>query len=223
MAKCNVGLYLRADGVPVARPLFQAEGAGSTPSSALDLTVGRVDMATAVAVNRYWHSRLPRFEPFQERSLEAFAAVYLGGIYAVAIWSRPIAANRLTNGDRMRELRRLAIGPMAPRNTATRMLSLMAKYIKRHHSDVCRLISYQDTEVHTGTIYKAAGWTPVAASHLTDWTVHSSRPGSQNIQTEAVKIRWEKQIRREPPLTDDAADSTTVDYGPAFEQLQVMP
>lgn len=218
MSKSRVSVYLRADGVPVARPLFQAEGTGSIPSSALDLVVERLDMATAVAVNGLWHSRLPRFEPFQERSLMAFGALFEGGVFAVAIWSRPIAANRLTDGDRMRELRRLAIGPQAPRNTATRMISLMAKYIKHHHPEVCWLISYQDTEVHTGTIYRAAGWSPVAVSELTDWTVHSSRPGSADIQTTADKIRWEKQIRRRPRTERESISAPVVDE---FEQLEL--
>lgn len=40
------------------------------------------------------------------------------------------------------------------------MLGEMAKWIKSNLPSVPKLISYQDEAVHTGTIYKAAGWTP---------------------------------------------------------------
>ena len=49
-----------------------------------------------------------------------------------------------------------AIASDAPKYTATRMLSIMVKRIKKEFPDIVRLISYQDTEVHKGTIYKAA-------------------------------------------------------------------
>jgi hypothetical protein len=60
---------------------------------------------------------------------------------------------------------------------------------------VRRLISYHDTEVHTGTIYRAAGWVPVvvkAKKKLWTWGCQSRpRPAAQS---EAAKQRWEKVL-----------------------------
>jgi hypothetical protein len=91
------------------------------------------------------------------------------------------------------ELRRLAIAPDAPKNTATRMMGFMARDIRKRHPEINRLISYQDTEVHKGTIYKAAGWSEGNRSTVSGkgWCT----PGhSTFMQTTADKIRWEKAI-----------------------------
>jgi hypothetical protein len=118
---------------------------------------------------------------------------------AVAIWSSPVAANRMHNADQIIELRRLAISDKAPKNTATRMLSVMARLIKKDFLDLSLLISYQDTESHTGTIYKAAGWTSTALSPGTSWTETRKRNTDQST---APKLRWERRIRPElPPKT----------------------
>jgi hypothetical protein len=38
----------------------------------------------------------------------------------------------------------------------------MARFVRRDRPGVVRLISYHDTEGHTGGIYRAAGWVPTA-------------------------------------------------------------
>lgn len=193
----NSTLYLRGNGVPVMSPLFASSAGEVVPVSPKQLEVVSCPMSEAVAVNQLWHSRLPRFRPFLERSLQAYSAVWNDGIYAVAIWSRPIAANRLARGDRMLELRRMAVGPLAPRNTASWMIGRMTRIIKTRFPDIERLISYQDTGVHDGTIYKASNWTPVELTSTTDWTVHTSRPGAVDVQAPTPKVRWENQIRKQ--------------------------
>jgi hypothetical protein len=98
----------------------------------------------------------------------------------------------------MLELRRLANSPEAPKNTSSRFLSVMVKIIKKDMPNIYKLISYQDTDVHIGTIYKASGWIPVETQKkgFQSW---KNRP-NRTDQSEAIKIRWEKQIRKEPKI-----------------------
>lgn len=189
----------RAEGVRVAYPLFnQAGGGGSTPTSALQLTVEVISLADAKAMNRLWHSRLPRFGTGSIKNPEGSHLCYGGEFderwFVAAIWSKP-AARSLPQKTWL-ELRRLAVAPDAPRNTPSRMLRVMELLIRRGRPAVVRLISYQDTEVHTGAIYRAAGWTPVDCSDSnTQWDMPGrSRPKSQS---EAPKVRWEKVLHAE--------------------------
>jgi hypothetical protein len=93
----------------------------------------------------------------------------------------------------------MAISPDAPKNTASRMLKIMTILIKRRMENIYKLISYQDTSVHQGTIYKAAGWNAASYSKYQSWNQHSKRPGRIE-QSTAPKVRWEKQIRDEPEV-----------------------
>jgi hypothetical protein len=150
---------MSANSVRVAYPLFQAGGGGSTPTFALqarDLRFYACDTAIAVALVRQWHSRLPHAQSGPWRF--AFKAEAGGIIYAVALWHNPSARGLCQS---WLELRRMACAPDAPKNTASRFLAWMARELKQHTD---RLISYQDTAVHSGTIYRAAGWTPAAVS-----------------------------------------------------------
>lgn len=152
----------------------------------------------ARSLNTAWHSRLPRTQrgPWQF----AFAAHKDGIVYGVALWHNPSARALPSH---WLELRRLAIAPDAPHCTASWMLGRMARWFAREHPDRERMISYQDCGVHTGTIYKAAGWTVglVANPRLRDRTV--ARRGTRrdyrsdmngSSPTGSAKIRWEKQI-----------------------------
>lgn len=195
----------RAEGVRVAYPLFQAGGGGSTPTSALQLRFDPLDLRTAKQLVRLWHSRLPRLGG-QVPGGFGYGAEFDGLFYAVAVWSLPVA-RLLPNDGSCLELRRLAVGPDAPKNTASRMLGWMVRDIARRRPGVNRLVSYQDTEVHTGGIYKAIGWTPVDCSaSQTKWNMPGRpRPDSQS---EAVKVRWEKALLVNPsPGPSREADS----------------
>jgi hypothetical protein len=179
----------RADGVRVARPLFQAERSGSTPTSALDLLIDSIGFDLAKSLNRLWHSRLPRFGTgfIVAMPFLCFGAEHDGVYYAAAIWSNPVARN-LPQQDWL-ELRRLAIAPDAPRNTASRMLRVMRLLLRKLRPDISRLISYQDTAVHTGAIYAAAGWKSEHTSAGDEW----DRPGRHrpSAQSKSPKRRWE--------------------------------
>lgn len=93
----------------------------------------------------------------------------------------------------MLELRRLAISPIAPRNTATWMLSRMIKLIKQRFPDIQKLISYQDTQKHLGTIYKAGNWKIDGETKFAEWNKSRIRNPSQST---ANKIRWCYEIRK---------------------------
>jgi hypothetical protein len=146
-------------------------------------------------LNKAWHSRLPEIGASQFRAI--FGAECSGKYYAVAAWSNPVA--RLLPQMTWLELRRFAICDKAPKNTASRMLGWMVREIKRTLPEVVRLISYQDCDVHAGTIYKAAGWAPAAGykGRRRGWAPGAgggeTRRGRLN-QNVAPRMRWELAI-----------------------------
>lgn len=87
--------------------------------------------------------------------MAAYRAAFDGITYAVGLWNTPSAR---TLPDGLLELRRMAVSDDAPHCTASRFLNEMAKRISVEFPRVHKLISYQDLAVHTGTIYRAAGW-----------------------------------------------------------------
>lgn len=180
----------RAGGVRDARSLFQAGGSGSIPTSALQLWVDFIDAGAAKELVREWHSRLPEITNPVQTFKACFGAEFDGRWFAAAIWSCPVARLLPSDGSWL-ELRRLAIADDAPKNTASRMLAVMTRLIRKTQPSVVRLVSYQDTEVHTGCIYRAAGWVQSSVKPRSrDWNM----PGRSRAetQTNAPKVRWEK-------------------------------
>jgi hypothetical protein len=114
--------------------------------------------------------------------------------YAVAIWSTPIAANRLKDGWKKLELRRLAVAPDVPRNSCSRLLAVMQRLVVKKWPDLIQLVSYQDVEAHTGTIYRAAGWhCDLTSRDYKPWGRRQRDHGLQLasiVQTGAPKARW---------------------------------
>ena len=185
--------YLRGDGVPVAQPLFQEEGGGSTPTSPLQLHFAPCEAVTAVGLNALWHSRLPSFAMATARRNWCYVASFEGGLYVSAIWTPPTA--RLLNDRGMIELRRFAISPQAPKNTASRMLGWMVRDLKKREPWIKTFISYQDCKVHVGTIYAAAGWKRAEnyISRRRTWTGWRNRP-LRKEQGVGARMRWELEL-----------------------------
>ena len=173
-------------------PLFQAGEGGSIPTSALQLLVERIAYGRALELNRQWHSILPNFGSgfIETQPFPCFAATYDGTIYAVAIWSNPVA-RKLPQREWL-ELRRMAISDDAPRNTASRMLAIMRRKLHELRPWVTRLCSYQSKSVHNGTIYKADGWTAVSECKGDTWN-RPLRPRPESKQIDD-RIRWERPI-----------------------------
>ena len=187
----------RGESIRVVHPLFQTEGGGSIPTSPLQLHVGEVSVVKAIDLNALWHSRLPkviRGNIDRNRHSICFAAECAGIFYASAIWSSPVSRELATNGECLLELRRFAIANDAPKNTASRMLSVMVRLIRRRFPEIVRLLSYQDTAVHAGTIYKAAGWQRVGFRRggIDAWSSNVRK--RVNTQAAGDKVRWELEL-----------------------------
>lgn len=190
-------MTIRADGAVAAHPLFQAGDGGSLPTSALQLRLFEIDMRLACELNRRWHSMLPRTDlgnMLCGNMSVAFGAEFDDRWYAVGMWSQPII-RAMCDGATI-ELRRLAICGDAPKNTATRMLAVMARLVKSKYPHMAKAISYQAIDVHKGTIYKAAGWDCVGK-------VSAARPqrmpgdhgrATGPLQTTSRKVRWQKML-----------------------------
>ena len=161
-----------------------------------DLEFEACDILHAVVLCRQWHSRLPKVQdnPWQF----AFRAHYRHRTAAVALWHNPSTRSLPSH---WLELRRMACAPFAPKFTASRFLSWMVRFFRQHYPARERCISYQDTQVHNGTIYRASNWT--AAYRGQERIRDRSKPRCNsngrmyrwNINgieaDKAAKIRWE--------------------------------
>lgn len=185
---------ISVDSTRAVCPLFQTEEGGSIPASTLQIIFEQCPRKHAAALNREWHSRLPEI---QWRSIKyAFHGRYGDLSYAVALWSHPVT-NMLP--VKWLELRRLAIAPDAPKNTASAFIGWMVRWLRKNHPAHERLISYQDTVVHAGTIYKAAGWECTGSHHqggACGWNNNVRHRSEDNgiDPLKALKVRWEKVL-----------------------------
>ncbi len=177
-------------------PLWQTDVAAAL--SVRELVMERCPVEVARNLNGLWHSRLPRTQtgPWQY----AFAAHKDGFVYAVALWHNPSARGLPSH---WLELRRMAVAPDAPHCTASWMLSRMRRWFLSNCPERERMISYQDCDVHTGTIYKAAGWTAayVSKARIRDrskprrGTRRDYRSNSNGSAPDgSEKIRWEMTL-----------------------------
>jgi len=185
-----------ADDVTDSMPLFRSGSGGAIPTSALHLKIRKCNVHFACRLNALWHSRFPKIEwsnVVRNKDYACYVAEYDDIAYAVAIWSSPIAANRLSEGKTALELRRMAICDDAPPNTASRMIGIMRRIITKEMPHLTILISYQDTDVHNGTIYKASGWEIAAQNKGISWTNQSRKRNKE--QSLSDKVRWEYRIK----------------------------
>jgi len=134
----------------VLSPLFekQDDTEGITVN---DLEFEECPKEHAVSFVRKYHSRLPKCQagPW----MFSFRAKYKNTTVAIALWNNPSA--RTLPSDWL-ELRRLACSQDAPFNTCSKFISWMVRFFKK--KGFKKLISYQDSSVHLGTIYKASNW-----------------------------------------------------------------
>lgn len=180
------------DDVRDSMPLFRGGCGGAIPTSTLQLKFRSCPLKWACDLNNKWHSRLPNASPgnMQVHPSVAYVAECDDIAYAVAIWSRPCSPS--LNDKKWIELRRLAIASDAPKNTATRMLGWMIRDIQKRFPDIEKAVSYQDSEVHQGTIYKAAGWVHGFSSNRTRWDKGRDR---NEIVAKGEKHRWERNLQ----------------------------
>jgi len=133
--------------------------------------------------------------------MAAYRAAFDGVTYAVALWNTP-SARTLPPG--LLELRRMAVAPDAPHCTASRFLNEMVKRIAVEFPHIERVISYQDMHVHTGTIYRAAGWQVEHVSKPRQRDRSGKRAGTQRMYRwnlngdepdAAAKARWGRPVQ----------------------------
>jgi hypothetical protein len=183
------------DGVTATQMTIQLSESGSIPTSPLQFRFESMSAIAACKLNKEWHSRFPEIHwsnVVRNKHSICYGAKFDGNYFAVAIWSSPIA-RLLTNGENILELRRMAINENCPKNTASKMISFMVRDIKKRFPNIVKLISYQDTSVHSGTIYKASNWSCVnTMSKNVDWS--TSRDDRSAPQSLGIKVRWELEI-----------------------------
>ena len=166
------------------------------PPRATGLAVVEVSPDVCIPLVAAWHSRLPHVQRGPWRV--CFVAHYEWTAYAVALWNNPSAR---TLPQSWLELRRMAVAPDAPHCTASFMLGAMRKQLRATCAgEIDRLISYQDQAVHTGTIYRAAGWDPawITKARVRDrskpraGTTRAYRSNANGAAPDAsAKTRWE--------------------------------
>lgn len=190
---------LCVDRTRVVHPLFQAEDGGSTPTSTLrarHLSFCECPKHHAVNLVALWHSRLPKCA--RGPWTNAFHAHHNGITYAVALWNNP---STRCLPSHWRELRRMACASDAPRNTPSRFLAWMVRWFHVNRPEAEKLISYQDRQVHTGTIYRAAGWT---AEHISEPRTRDRstlgaglRIASNGLEADqSGKVRWAFMLKK---------------------------
>tara|TARA_Y100000310_G_C20135279_1_gene557725 strand:+ start:53 stop:547 length:495 start_codon:yes stop_codon:yes gene_type:complete len=158
-----------------------------------DITIEETRAQIACMLNELWHSRLPKIHwsnVVRNTHYICFVFKYKEAVIGVGIWSSPVA--RKINRETHLELRRLALTDVCPKNTATFVLSKMRKSIKNKFPNIKTLISYQDTVVHLGTIYKADNWKNMVISAGGEWS--SATRKRKNVQSSVKKIRWEYEL-----------------------------
>jgi hypothetical protein len=179
-------------GAIIAVPLVGSDC--KVPTSPKQFAFVEVTMRLACELNAAWHSLLPRTDlgnMLCGNTSAAYAAEFDGRYFAVAMFSQPII-RQVMDGNTI-ELRRLAICQDAPKNTATRMLSVCLRMVKAKYPQMNKCVSYQAVDVHDGTIYRAGGWKPAGE-------VCKARPQRASgcrqratgpLQTTSDKLRWE--------------------------------
>lgn len=132
-----------------------------------------------------WHSTLP-VAPVV--FTVGFVAVAPDHQYvAAAMWNHPTA--RHEDQETTLELQRQAHSPFVPRNFGSWFLARQREWIRANMPHIRRLISYQDADVHDGTIYRADNWYVTDSSdRLTPWT---HRPG-RTVAAVTNRVKWER-------------------------------
>jgi hypothetical protein len=155
--------FTRVGSVNVERPAHQSEGGGSNPTPTLqksEWVVESIDLVTGQEMVRQHHYSRGGSN----------TAVYMHGlvrrsdraVMGVAWWLPPtrVACESVDkqNWKRVLSLTRLVCLPDAPKNAASFLLAHSTRLIRKDGRFVA-LVTYADeSQGHTGAIYRAAGW-----------------------------------------------------------------
>mgnify|MGYP003352667635 CR=1 FL=1 len=87
------------------------------PKSPKMLNLREIGLNHAMSFNEMWHSRLPitnHSNMVRNAHKVFYGAEFDGHCYGCAMWTDPVAANRMSKDFVWLELRRLAVAPDAP-------------------------------------------------------------------------------------------------------------
>jgi hypothetical protein len=146
------------------------------------------------------HHYLHRANPGHRVSFGIFdSSALVARLIGVAVLGRPIAANRLADGESLLELYRFVILDCTTPYAESRVLGYIARWIAQHMPDVTALIAYSDLEGqgHKGTIYKAAGWACEGDAGGTTWKTREDGKDRRDRGSLTQKLRWRKQLSLE--------------------------
>ncbi|MGB9848914.1 MAG: hypothetical protein ACPLSY_03700 [Moorellaceae bacterium] len=109
-------------------------------------------------------------------------------LVGVLVFGRPSA--RLEDQEHTLDLTRMILLDECPRNSKSRALTLVAKWVRRNMPGIRRLIAYADpSRGHRGTVYLAAGRTFASRTAGGRW----ARPGRPRRDASPVpKPKFEK-------------------------------
>ena len=149
----------RADSSVAELPLFQGEGGGAIPTSALQLkfrTITSQTMNDIVVKNHYAHRAVP--------SSWSFGCFNDGELMGVISFGKPASPHLCRgicgeeNAERVYELNRLWLDDKCPKNSESRFISWSIRELSKIRPHLI-LVSYADTGAnHSGAIYAATNW-----------------------------------------------------------------
>ena len=142
----------------VARLPFQAEDAGSIPSSRLHFAVAEVaEVNWLLSAEHY-------LGPASSASW--CCAGFVDDTLVAAMVYRWPTARMLPNDGTWLELSRWCLTPECGRNAGSRMMRWAASQLRRAMPATQTLVSYSDPgHGHTGALYRASGWTSSPTHH----------------------------------------------------------
>lgn len=145
--------------------LFPEVDGGSTPTSALQLVIKPIELQAAMDCFRRWHY-LGDANIFATRSFGVYVNNWLSGALS---FGPPHATELMGYYDRHTqsgwwEIVRFALRDDLPKNSESRSLAIAIKML-RHAENVVGIVTRADSgQNHTGTIYRAIGFTYLGLS-----------------------------------------------------------
>lgn len=112
-------------------------------------------------------------------------------IYGVSIFGRPVA--RCEDQVYTLEHTRMALGPHAPRNSASFFMAGCRRWIRRHMPEIVRLISYVPTRRYSGVTYRADNWHVVFEDREATGRSWANRSGRGDVGND-----YSTKFEREP-------------------------
>ena len=174
--------------VQVARLPFQGGDGGANPTLRL-----HVSTATVAEVNVLLQAE--HYLGPVTGARVCFAAFAEDVMAACQVWRWPTARMLPSDGSWL-ELSRWCIAEHAETNTGSRMMGYVRRWLRREMPQVRTLVSYSDpVHGHTGTLYRASGWTYAPTHHGERYDANGkgypSGHGSWNgVDQMSPKHRW---------------------------------